>query len=149
MTWLARLLVATLLGISVAAGVSFGQTPADAAAAWGLLGTWRLDCSAEASRSDPDLTFLVRGGQLFHDRNWGDGSDSSAVIAASITPDGGFSVTVQFDSLKQTRQWSYIQQSGGRIRAMFNRNVDDDQYSIRDGKFTANGKPSPWQTHCR
>ena len=144
----ARLLVAALLGILVAAGTSFGETPADAAAGWGLLGTWRLDCSVEADRSDPDLTFVVRDGQLFHDRKWGDGSDSSAVIAASITPDGGFSVTVKLDSLKQTRQWSYIKQSG-RIRAMSNRNVDDDQYSIRDGKFTANGNASPWQTHCR
>jgi hypothetical protein len=144
-----RLLVATLLGLFIAAGASFGQTSADAAANWGLLGTWRLDCSTEVSRNDPDLNFVVRDGQLFHDRNWGNGSDSSAVIAASITPDGGFSVTVRFESLKQTRQWGYVKQGDGRIRVMFNRNVDNDQYSIRDGKLTANGNPTAWQTRCR
>jgi hypothetical protein len=32
---------------------------------------------------------------------------------------------------------------------MSNRNVDTNEYSVRDGKFTANGNATPWQTRCR
>jgi hypothetical protein len=144
-----RLLVLALVGVLTAANTGSAETVASVAEQWGLLGTWRLDCSAPPSRADVDFTFAVRAGQLFHDRDWGDGSDSSPVLSASATNDGGFEVLVRFDSLKQTRQWAYIKGGDGRIRTVSNRNVDTDEYSIRDGHFTANGNTTAWQTHCR
>jgi hypothetical protein len=148
MTRFVRLLVVALAALFVACGVSSADSAVDTATSWGLLGTWRLDCKAQASRADPDLIFVVRSGQLFHDRNWGDGSDSSAVLSATATAGGGLMVTVKFASLSQTRQWAYVKQDDNHIRAMSNRNVDTDDYSVRDGKFTANGNSTSWQTRC-
>ena len=39
-------------------------------------------------------------------------------------------------------------QPDGTMRAMHNRN-QKDEYSIKDGKFTANGEPTPPQHKCR
>jgi hypothetical protein len=38
-------------------------------------------------------------------------------------------------------------QPDGTIRAMYNRN-QKGEYTIRDGKFTANGNPTPPQHKC-
>jgi hypothetical protein len=39
-------------------------------------------------------------------------------------------------------------QPDGTMRAMYNRN-QKNKYTIRDGKFTANGNPTPPQHKCR
>jgi hypothetical protein len=149
MTMLARVIAVSLAGLLAAVNTAPAGTAAETAAQWGLLGTWRLDCSTPLSRSDPALQFVVREGNLFHERNWGDGQDSSPVLSAVPTDNGGLQVQVRFDSINQTRQWIYTRQDDGRIRSVSNKNVDTDQYSIRDGKFTDNGNVTPWQTHCR
>ena len=101
------------------------------------------------SQSNPDLNYVVRGGKLFHDRNFGNNQDSSAVMTAVVKADKSIEIVVKFDSLKQTRQFALMKGPDGRIRAVSNRNVDTNEYSIRDGKFTANGGTPPWQTRCR
>jgi hypothetical protein len=123
----------------------------ETASNWGLLGTWRLDCSKPASRSDGALQYVVRGGKLFHDREFGDARDSNVVVSATRKANGSLEIAVNFVSFSppQTRQFSFVKGSDGRIRAISNRNVDTNEYSIRDGKFTANGNAPPWQTHCR
>jgi hypothetical protein len=115
---------------------------------WGLIGTWRLNCSAPASRSDGELKYVIRGGKLFHDREFGDARDSSPVMSATSKADGSLELVVKFDSLSQTRQFSFIKGGDGRIRAISNRNVANNEYTIKDGKFTSNGNPPPWQTRC-
>ena len=145
----AMLLGAACLAAVAAARVAAAQTPAETADKWGLLGTWRLDCSQKPSRGDPDLQFAVRGGTLFHDRDWGVAKDSSAVTSALIEPDGSLELVVRFDSLSQTREWIYKRGSDNRIESVSNRNVDTNKYTIRDGKFVASGKTPPWQTRCR
>jgi hypothetical protein len=40
-----------------------------------------------------------------------------------------------------------IHQPDGTVRAMYNRD-EKNQYSIKDGKFTSNGKPTPPQHKC-
>jgi hypothetical protein len=42
-----------------------------------------------------------------------------------------------------------IKGDDGRVRIVSNRNVDTDEYAVRDGKFTVNGNTTPWQTHCQ
>lgn len=149
MTNFARLLVVALAALLVSSAASSRNSTVDAATSWGLLGTWRLDCNGQASRADPDLIFVVRADQLLHNRNWGTGGDSSRVLSAARTADGGLMVTVKFDSLSQTREWAYVKQDDNHIRAMSNRNVDTDEYSVRDGKFAANGNSTRLQTRCQ
>jgi hypothetical protein len=138
-----------LLAIVALPEASLAQMVAETASRWGLLGTWRLDCSAPVSRSDGELQYVVRGGKLFHDREFGDVRDSGSVMSATRKADGSIELVVNFVSFSQTRQYSMIKGGDGRIRSISNRNVDTNEYTIRDGKFTANGNATPWQTRCR
>jgi hypothetical protein len=125
------------------------QTTAEVARKWGLLGTWRLDCTQPRSSQNPDLIYVVRDGKLFHDRDFVDSRDSSAVMTATLKADKSLEIVVSFQSLKQTRQFSFMKGPDGRIRAASNRNVDTNEYTVRDGKFVSNGASTPWQTRCR
>ena len=55
---------------------------------------------------------------------------------------------MQFKALKETREYGMIKQPDGTVRAMYNRNAKDE-YTIKDGKFTANGNQSPSQHRCK
>jgi hypothetical protein len=143
-----RLLALVILAVVAMPLASSAQTTAEVASRWGLLGTWRIDCSAPASRSDGELKYVVRDGRLYHDREFGNARDSSLVTSATARADGTLELTVKFDSLSQTRQFAFIRGGDGRIRAISNRNVDTDEYTIKDGTFTANGNTPPWQTRC-
>lgn len=140
--------VALLAGFSSASSVS-AQTVAGTATKWGLVGVWQLDCKAPVSESNGALKYAVRGGKLFHDRDFGGGrTDSSAVTAVTIKSDETLEVTIPFASISQTRQFAFFKAADGRIRALYSKNVDTDEYSIRDGKFVANGNATPWQSRC-
>jgi hypothetical protein len=142
--------IAIALLVAIAAGPGAqAQTTAEVARKWGLIGTWRLDCTRPRSGDNPDLAYVVRDGKLFHDRHFGNNGDSNAVITAVVKANKAIEVVVKFDSLNQTRQFALMKGPDGRIRAISNRNVDTNEYSIRDGKFTANGATPPWQTRCR
>ena len=146
----ARFVTLVLIALLVATpNVSFAQSVAETASKWGLIGNWRLDCSQPVSSSNANLQYVVRGGKLFHDREFGDKRDSSAVMSATRKADASLEIVVHFASLSQTRQFSFIKGGDGRIRVTFNKNVDTNEYSIKDGKFTANGNTPPWQTRCR
>lgn len=144
-----RLVALFTLGVLATFDTASAQTIAETASRWGLLGSWKLDCSQPTSRSNGDLRYVVRGGKLYHDRDFGDAKDSSAVMSATRKADGSIEIVVSFASLSQTRQFSFRKGSDGRIRAISNRNVDTNEYSIKDGKFTANGNDAPWQSRCR
>jgi hypothetical protein len=141
--------VGAVFSVLAATQGALAQTVAQTASAWGLIGIWRLDCSKPLSRDNPDLAYRVRGGKLFHDRDFVGSKDSSPVITATKKADGGLELVVEFTSLGETRQFAFVKGSDGRIRAVSNRNVNTNEYSIRDGKFTSNGRTTPWQTRCR
>jgi len=145
----ARLFALVLLAVLITSEASLAQTNAETASKWGLLGNWRFDCSTPPSRDDGRLTYAVRGGKLFHDRDFGDAKDSNAVMLATRKTDGSLELVVNFVSLKQTRQYSLIKGSDGRLRAISNRNVDTNEYTVVDGKLTANGNEMRWQIRCR
>jgi hypothetical protein len=67
---------------------------------------------------------VVRGGKLFHDREFGDARDSFPVTAATRKPDGSIEIVINFVSFSQIRQFSLIKGSDGRARTVSNRNVD-------------------------
>lgn len=135
--------------LAVSPSRSFTAPIAEAASSWGLIGTWRLDCSKPVSRSNADLKYVVKGGELFHDREFGDTSDSNPVTSARAKSDGTIEIVVDFAGLSQTRRFSFMKAGDGRIRAMSNRNDKTNEPSVVDGKFTSNGQPTPWQTRCR
>jgi hypothetical protein len=54
---------------------------------------------------------------------------------------------VYFPAVKQTREYGLILQEDGTLRAVYNRN-EKNQYTIKNGRFTANGKPTPAQHRC-
>jgi len=56
---------------------------------------------------------------------------------------------VNFVSLSQTRQYAFMKGGDGRIQTTFNRNIDTDEFTIKNRKFTANDNPTPWLTRCR
>jgi hypothetical protein len=82
-----------------------------------------------------------------HRRNFGDTIDESEVNSAEVSRDGMLNLRVYFPSLKQTREYGLVMQPDGTIRAKYNRNRKGE-YSIRNGKFTANGNPTPPQHKC-
>jgi|SRR5437762_5353409 hypothetical protein len=125
------------------------ETVAETASQWGLIGSWSLDCSlAPDPGKGAVLTYeIAPDGRVVHLRNFGDTTDESEVAAADVSPNGVLNLRVFFPKLKQTREYGLLMQPDGTLRAIYNRN-QKHQYTIRDGKFTANGNPTPPQHRC-
>ena len=126
------------------------ETVADTARAWGLIGPWSLDCSLPPDRNKGAVLAyeIAPGDRVVHRRDFGDTTDESEVITAEVSGDGMLNLRVFFPKLKQTREFGMAMQPDGTMRAMYNRN-QKDEYTIRNGKFTANGNPTPSQHKCR
>jgi len=124
-------------------------TVADTARKWGLIGSWSRDCSLPPDRNKGMVLAyeIARGDRVVHRRKFGDTADESEVIKAEISGDGVLNLRVFFRRLKQTREYGFVMQSDGTMRAMYNRNRKD-KYTIKDGKFTANGDPTPALHKC-
>lgn len=145
---LGRLLALATLALLSLGGFAQAETVAQSASDWGLIGTWRTDCAAPLSQGQPALSYVVRGGRLFHDRDFGGARDSNPVLLATPRSDGSIELLVDFPAFGQVRQFTVVKNGDGRIRTVSNRDVNTDQYSIRDGKFVANGMPPPPQSRC-
>jgi hypothetical protein len=126
------------------------ETAAETAGKWGLLGRWSQDCNLPPDRDrGAVLTYqITEGGKLVHQRDFGSTSDSAGVIGADVSAEGVLNLRIFFPEMKQTREFGLKMLPDGSIRAMYNRD-QKGQYSIRDGKFTANGKPTPPQYKCK
>jgi hypothetical protein len=125
------------------------ETVAETASRWGLIGRWSVDC-----RLPPDhdrgavLRYQVANrGQVVLRRDFGDFDDQADVIAADISGDNLLNLRIYFPQLKQTRELGLRREPDGEIRAIYNRTRKGD-YSIRDGRLTANGRPTPPQFRC-
>jgi hypothetical protein len=126
------------------------ETVAQTAREWGLIGPWSLDCSLKPGRNKGSVLAyeIAPGDRVVHRRNFGDTTDESDVITAEMSADGMLNLRVFFPKLKQTREYGFVMQPDGTMRAIYNRN-QKDEYTIKDGKFTANGNPTPSQHKCR
>jgi hypothetical protein len=144
-----RLALAVLFSLTLTLEAP-AETVAETARKWGLIGTWSLDCSLAPDRNrGAVLTYKVASGdRVVHRRNFGDTRDESEVVTAAVSGDGMLNLRVFFPTLNQTREYGFIMQPDGTLRTMYNRNQKRG-YTIRDGKFTANGKPTPAQNKCR
>jgi hypothetical protein len=144
----ARLTLAILFSLTLTLEVS-AETVAQTARKWGLIGSWSLDCSLPVdSNKGTVLAYVIASdGRVLHRRNFGDRTDEGEVITTEVSRDGMLKLRVFFPSLKQTREYGLVMQPDGTIRAMYNRN-QKGEYTIRDGKFTASGNPTPPQHKC-
>jgi hypothetical protein len=135
------------VGTALAIAPAFAEGASDAAAAWGLLGVWSLDCAKAASRETPRLSFVRIGGKLAHRRDFGDVKDEFPVLAAQRRSDGSLEVMLDLASFGERRTVVFAKAGDQKKRAVANWS-DKGEYSIRDGKFVANGAPTPVQTRC-
>jgi hypothetical protein len=145
---LKRLVLAIVFSLTLALSAQ-AETVAETALKWGLIGPWSLDCSLAPDRDKGTaLAYeIARSGRVVHRRDFGDSKDESRVLSAEISGDGMLNLRVYFPGLKQTREYGLMMQPDGTMRAMYNRN-QKQEYTIRDGKFTANGNATPPQHKC-
>lgn len=142
-----------LLGLATVAAVgaprsSPAQTNAEIAAEWGLLGTWKIDCDAPATVANTQEIFVVREGRLVLDRDLGTEKDSFPVAFVAPGEGGSLYLVISFTRFGQVRENVVVKRSDGRKRVMSNRNVDTDEYSVRNGSFTQSGRELSWFTRC-
>lgn len=138
---------AFLTGIA-APGASVGQTNAQVAAGWGLLGTWKIDCDAPATVANTQETFVVRAGRLMLDRDLGSETDSFPVAFVAPGEGGTLYLVIQFTRFGQVRENVVVKRPDGRKRIVSNRDVDTDEYSVRNSAFTQSGRELSWFTRC-
>jgi hypothetical protein len=145
---LSRLALAIVFSMTLAVTAS-AETIAETALKWGLIGAWSLDCSLAPDRDRGTvLSYEIAGGsRVVHRRDFGDTSDESRVLSAEVSADGMLNLRVHFPKSRETREYGLMMQRDGTMRAMYNRN-QKREYTIRDGKFTANGNPTPPQHKC-
>ena len=111
---------------------------------------WKIDCSKPAGNADASATmYVMREGKLFQDRDFGNIKDSGLVVSAKTMADASIVLVVNFASLSQTREYSLAKGQDGRIRAIFSRNVQTNEYTVKDGKLITNGSSLPRTTLCR
>jgi hypothetical protein len=146
--FLSRLWPAAALSLTFVSPTSAG-TIAETAKQWGLIGPWSLDCSLPPDHANGAVLSyeIVDGSRLTYRRDFGDSSDEAEVLSATVSGDGALNLRVYFPSIKQTREYGMIHLADGSIRVVYNRG-DKNQYTIKDGKFTGNGKPTPAQHKC-
>jgi hypothetical protein len=127
-----------------------GETAADTVHRWGLIGPWALDCSVPPARRSAMLLAyeIVSSGQIVLRRDFGDSTDHSEVVSADISAGGMLNLRLFVPSLKLTLESGLMMQPDGSMRAMYNRSLEGE-YSIKDGKFTANDTPSRPQHRCK
>jgi len=145
----ARLVLLAAVVLAVTALSASAQTNAQNATTWGLLGMWKVDCSRRAGNGlDASQTYVIRDGKLELDRDFGTVKDTANVTTARIRAEGTLELVILYPSLSQTREFVLVKGPDGRIRSVSNRNVDTNEFSIRDGVLLANGNQSPWQSRC-
>ena len=119
---------------------------------WGLIGEWAVDCKVAPGDGLASRQKYVaqQDGSAFLDRNFGDLRDHNRITTASLTKDGWLEIKVIYKNLEKdqaNRILVYRKLSDRTLRAMSNQTASG-QYSIKDGKFTANGKEAPIQHRC-
>ena len=142
-------LLPVIIVFAMWAGTASAGTAAETARKWGLIGRWSLDCALPPDRNrGAVLAYEVADdGRLVYRRDFGASTDGADVIAAEISADQLLNLRVFFPKLKQTREYGLRMQADGSIRAFYNRDQRGN-YSIRNGLFSANGRPTPPNYKC-
>jgi hypothetical protein len=144
-----RSVLATAFFLAVTSSAS-AENIAETVSKFGLIGTWATDCSIAPDRSYGTRMIYktASDGRVIHHRDFGDISDDNEVVSAVLSDDGTLNLRVVFSLLKQTREYGIVKQPDGSIRVIYNRDKKNE-YSIRDGKITANGEQSRSIQQCK
>jgi hypothetical protein len=142
-------LALTLVWCLAIASDGSAETAAETVHKWGLIGPWSRDCSLASDRNNDRLLAyeIVSAGRVVFQREFGDRAEQSEVVAAEVSGDGMLHLRVFFPALKEIRESGLMMQPDGSMRPMYVRNLQGE-YTIRDGKFTANGDPTPPLHKC-
>ena len=137
---------------SLASGSARAETVAATMTKWGLMGAWSVDCVAAAGKGTATKFRYVAkpDGSVLHYRNFGDDSSSDKVKAARLTPEDWLELKIFFRDVAagdQDRTFALKRIRTGVVQAMYNYNAKGE-YSVKDGKFTSNGKDAPLQHRC-
>jgi len=143
-----RLTLAIVVFLTLALDAQ-AETIAETVLKWGLIGSWSLDCSLAPDRKQGTVLSyeIARGGRVVHRRDFGDAIDEGRLLSTEVSGDGMLNLRVYFPRLKEMREYGLMMQPDGAMRAIYNRNRKRE-YTIKDGKFTANGNPTPPQHKC-
>jgi hypothetical protein len=116
---------------------------------WGLIGDWSADCARPADRgAGIKIAFVIDGGGVVERRDFGEGQDEIDVLSATVANDGVLQIRVFLRSSKKHRYLGLARGSDGALRTVYNRD-ESGQYTVKEGKFVANGNPAPPLHRCR
>jgi len=121
--------------------------PLDAVRGWNLLGTWAPDCEKPPALDNAHATYVQRGRSVHLDRNFGGGSDSHPIVAASAQTDGTLSISIAFSNPPQTRVNVFAKGTDGRIRTLASHD-GKGRYSVRNGRLVGADRPTEWLSRC-
>ena len=121
--------------------------PLDAVRSWNLLGTWAPDCEKPPALDNTHATYVQRGRNVHLDRNFGGGSDSHPIVAASAQKDGTLSISIAFTKPAQTRVNVFAKGKDGRIRTLASHD-GKGRYSVKNGKLVGAGRQTEWLSRC-
>jgi hypothetical protein len=143
-----RLALAMIVSVMLASRAAAKESVAQTLSKWGLIGSWSLDCARPPDHDKGAvLAYEIDGDDVINRRDVGDATDEGKVISARVSRDGMLNLRVYFASVKQTREYGLMMRPDGTLRAMYNRD-EKNRYTIKNGKFTADGKPTPSQHKC-
>jgi hypothetical protein len=139
----------TAVVFCLGASIAQAETIAETVTNWGLIGAWSLDCALPKDRGKGTLLIYeaTADGGVIHVRDFGDAREENKVLSASVSRDGMLNLRVFFPALKQTNELGFVKLTDGSVRVMYSRN-DKNHYSIKDGKFTIDGRPTSLQRRC-
>jgi hypothetical protein len=137
------------IALFAAATAASAATVAETASRWGLIGRWSLDCHIPPDHDrGAVLSYQITGrNKLVLHRDFGDAEDNAEVIAADLSDDNRLNLRIYFPQLRQTRELGLMRLPDGGIRTVYNR-TRGGTYSIKDGRITAGGQPTPPQFRC-
>jgi hypothetical protein len=121
---------------------AWAETAAQTAGKWGLIGSWAVDCSIPRDNAHPLFSYEVTADdRMMLRRDFGTRKDEQEVSSAEIAGHGLLILRILFPAFKQIRENGMVMLPDGGVRPIFSRN-DKGQYSIRNGRFVANGHPT-------
>lgn len=115
----------------------------------GLMGRWATDCSAPASDSNWHTLYSRRADGKVSRKyfNSPEPFNDYTVTSAEVRGDRISYKIVGTD--KNRLKFSVVLSvSGGKLQVIDSRDDTNGEQKVKDGKFTANGQPSPIQTKC-
>ena len=139
------LLIASM--VSCAGMAAEPPLPADAAAMWGLLGSWALDCQGRPSNANPHYSYVMRGDSLLIRRDTGVLQDENKVVSGAITDDGGIELVTEYKAFSVVMTSRYAKDNADQFHPVSNRD-QNGVYTIQDSKSTRTGSSAPVMTRC-